>query len=188
MKWTTLTTLTHMRFWMMRASGNSTSGAFSLTQPHASRLGDIAHKLAAVVRELDPSRPVTAGLAGVVMSNETTYPDALDVVGYNYTENRYQTDHESFPDRIIYGSETRHDMNAWKAVRDNDHISGQFLWTGIDYLGESHRWPSRGFTTGLIDLAGFKKRTGLFSSKPMERSAHDLFGHLPGKKRKKPRH
>lgn len=145
---------------------------FQPDQPHASCLGDIAHRLAAVVRELDPSRPVTAGLAGVVMSNETTYPDALDVVGYNYTENRYQTDHESFPDRIIYGSENRHDMNAWKAVRDNDHISGQFLWTGIDYLGESHRWPSRGFTTGLIDLAGFKKgrgyfRQSLWSDQPM---------------------
>jgi len=141
-------------------------------QPHASRLGDIAHQLAAIVREFDPSRPVTAGLAGVVMSNETTYPDALDVVGYNYTENRYQTDHENFPDRIIYGSENRHDMDAWKAVRDNNHISGQFLWTGIDYLGESHRWPSRGFTTGLIDLAGFKKgrgyfRQSLWSDRPM---------------------
>ena len=131
-------------------------------QPHASRLGDIAHRLAAVVREYDPSRPVTAGLAGVVMSNETTYPDALDVVGYNYTEYRYREDHKNFPDRVIYGSENRHDMEAWKAVRDNDYISGQFLWTGIDYLGESHRWPSRGFTTGLIDLAGFKKGRGYF--------------------------
>jgi len=141
-------------------------------QPHASRLGDIAHRLAAIVREFDPSRPVTAGLAGVIMSNATTYPDALDATGYNYTENRYAMDHETYPDRIIYGSENRHDMDAWKAVRDNDFISGQFLWTGIDYLGESHRWPSRGFTTGLIDLAGFKKgrgyfRQSLWSDQPM---------------------
>lgn len=141
-------------------------------QPHASRLGDIAHRLAAIVREFDPSRPVTAGLAGVVMSNATTYPDALDVTGYNYTESRYAMDHKTYPHRIIYGSENRHDMDAWKAVRDNDHISGQFLWTGIDYLGESHRWPSRGFTTGLIDLAGVKKgrgyfRQSLWSDQPM---------------------
>ena len=141
-------------------------------QPHASRLGDIAHRLAAVVREFDPSRQVTAGLAGVIMSNATTYPDALDVAGYNYTENRYAMDHETYPERIIYGSENRHDMDAWKAVRDNDHISGQFLWTGIDYLGESHRWPSRGFTSGLLDLAGFIKprgyfRQSLWSDEPM---------------------
>jgi len=131
-------------------------------QPHADRLGTIAHRLADIVRDLDPSRPVTAGLAGPVMSNETSYPDALDVVGYNYTERRYAQDHASYPDRILYGSENRHDMAAWKAVRDNDYILGQFLWTGIDYLGESHRWPSRGFTTGLIDLAGFVKPRGYF--------------------------
>ncbi len=131
-------------------------------QPNAERLGAIAHRLADIVRELDPSRPVTAGLAGPVMSNETTYPDALDVVGYNYTERRYARDHATYPDRVLYGSENRHDMDAWKAVRDNDYIFGQFLWTGIDYLGESHRWPSRGFTTGLIDLAGFVKPRGYF--------------------------
>lgn len=141
-------------------------------QPNAERLGGIAHRLAAIVRELDPSRPVTAGLAGPVMSNETTYPDALDVVGYNYTERRYARDHAAYPDRVLYGSENRHDMDAWKAVRDNDQIFGQFLWTGIDYLGESHRWPSRGFTTGLLDLAGFVKprgyfRQSLWSDEPM---------------------
>ncbi len=141
-------------------------------QPNAERLGDIAKRLAAVVREFDPSRPVTAGLAGPVMSNETEYPGALDVVGYNYTESRYEQDHKTYPERILYGSENGHSFEAWKAVRDNDYIFGQFLWTGIDYLGESHRWPSRGFTSGLLDLAGFKKprgyfRESLWSNEPM---------------------
>lgn len=130
--------------------------------PDAMRLGGIAERLAAVVRKYDPTRPVTAGLAGPVMSNVTGYPDALDVVGYNYTERRYSRDHATYPERVLYGSENRHDMNAWKAVRDNDFIFGQFLWTGTDYLGEAHRWPSRGFTTGLIDLAGFKKPSGWY--------------------------
>ena len=141
-------------------------------QPKAERLGTIAKKLAAVVKANDPSRPVTAGLAGPVMSNETEYPGALDVAGYNYTESRYKQDHTSYPKRILYGSENGHSMEAWKAVRDNDFIFGQFLWTGFDYLGESHSWPSRGFTSGLIDLAGFKKprayfRESLWSDKPM---------------------
>lgn len=141
-------------------------------QPNAERLGDIAKRLAAVVREYDPGRPVTAGLAGPVMSNHTDYPSALDVVGYNYSEHRYQTDHEKYPDRILYGSETGRGMGPWKAVRDNDFIFGQFIWTGIDYLGESHRWPSRGFTSGLLDLSGFKKprayfRKALWTNEPM---------------------
>jgi hypothetical protein len=141
-------------------------------QPHADRLGGIAKRLAAVVRQVDPSRPVTAGLAGPVMSNETEYPGALDVVGYNYTENRYAQDHATYPDRIFYGSETNHAMSAWKAVRDQEYIFGQFLWTGIDYLGEAYAWPSRGFVSGLLDLTGFKKprawfRESLWSDKPM---------------------
>ena len=140
--------------------------------PNAERLGIIAKKLAAVVKKYDPSRPVTAGLAGPVMSNETDYPGSLDVVGYNYTENRYKPDHATYSKRVFYGSENGHSMEAWKAVKDNDFIFGQFLWTGFDYLGESHTWPSRGFTSGLIDLAGYKKpraffRESLWSEKPM---------------------
>ena len=142
------------------------------SQPHADRLGDIARELSELVREIDPSRPVTAALAGAVMSNETAYPGALDIVGYNYTESRYQMDHQKYPNRVLYGSETRHDINAWKAVRDNDFIFGQFIWTGFDYLGEAGRWPSRGFTTGMIDLANDIKprgyfRKALWTSSPM---------------------
>ncbi|WP_258102807.1 sugar-binding domain-containing protein [Marinoscillum sp. MHG1-6] len=132
------------------------------SQPRAERLGDIAKELAAVVREIDSSRPVTAALAGAVMSNETEYPSALDIVGYNYTESRYEMDHQEYPDRVLYGSETRHDMNAWKSVRDNEFIFGQFIWTGFDYLGEAGRWPSRGFTTGMIDQANHMKGRGYF--------------------------
>lgn len=140
--------------------------------PHADRLGAIAKRLAAVVRKYDATRPVTAGLAGPVMSNETEYPGALDVVGYNYTENRYDMDHAKYPERVLYGSENGHSVDAWMAVRNNDYIFGQFLWTGIDYLGESHAWPSRGFTSGLLDLNGHKKprawfRESLWSEKPM---------------------
>lgn len=55
-------------------------------QPRAERLGDIAKELVEEAKKHDLSRPVTAALAGAVMSNETDYPAALDVVGYNYTE------------------------------------------------------------------------------------------------------
>lgn len=147
-------------------------GGYNPDAPDAMELGDIAKRLARVVKEYDQSRPVTAGLAGVAMSNETEYPGALDIAGYNYTEDKYDSDHEKYPDRVIYGSENRHDMAAWRATRDREHIFGQFLWTGIDYLGESGRWPSRGFYSGLLDFGGFIKprgyfRQSLWSDQPM---------------------
>ena len=147
-------------------------GGYQKDAPDAMRLGVIAKKLARVVKTYDKSRPVTGGLAGVAMSNETEYPGALDIAGYNYTENRYESDHRKYPGRVIYGSENRHDMRAWKAVRDKEHIFGQFLWTGIDYLGESGRWPSRGFYSGLLDFGGDIKprgyfRQSLWSDRPM---------------------
>jgi len=137
-------------------------GGYKPDQPNAERIGIIAQRLAKIVKDIDPSRPTTGALAGVVMSNETLYPEAVDVVGYNYTESRYATDHQRYPQRVIYGSENRHDLAAWKAVRDNDHIFGQFLWTGIDYLGESGTWPARGSSAGLLDLAGQRKPNGWY--------------------------
>jgi beta-galactosidase len=149
---------------------------YQKNQPHADRLGEIARRLAGFVRGIDPTRPVTAGLAGPVMSNETTYPDALDVVGYNYSESRYTADRMRFPKRVFYGSENGHSLDAWKAVRDNEAIFGQFLWTGVDYLGEAGPWPSRGSNAGLLDLAGFVKSRGwfrqsLWSDTPMAKLA-----------------
>ena len=147
-------------------------GGYKKDSPNAERLGDIAERLVAVVKQYDKSRPVTAALAGVAMSNQTKYPVSLDIAGYNYTESMYAPDHAAYPGRVIYGSENGHGIEAWRAVSDNDYIAGQFLWTGIDYLGESGRWPSRGSTAGLIDLAGHVKprgefRRSLWTSEPM---------------------
>lgn len=147
-------------------------GGYNPEAPNAERIGLIAKRLAKCIRSADSSRPVTGALAGVVMSNCTEYPKAIDVVGYNYTEGRYDSDHRQYPDRIIYGSENRSDYDAWTAVRDNEFISGQFIWTGADYLGESGRWPSRGLGTGLLDFANCKKprgyfRQSLWSDEPM---------------------
>lgn len=152
--------------------GQAAYGGYKKDAPDAMRLGVIAKRLVAAVKKYDKSRPTTAGLAGVAMSNETEYPGALDITGYNYTESKYKSDHEKYPNRVIFGSENVHDMEPWLAVKNNKHIFGQFLWTGIDYLGESGRWPSRGFYSGLVDFAGVIKprgyfRQSLWSDKPM---------------------
>ncbi len=44
----------------------------------------------------------------------------------------------------------------WKFVRMNQYVIGDFMWTGIDYLGESF-WPSKNSSSGVIDLCGFPK-------------------------------
>lgn len=141
-------------------------------KPSAGRLAEIARALVGVVKKYDTTRPVTAALAGVVMSNEVGYPEVLDVVGYNYQEFRYDEDHAKYPNRVIYGSENGHALSAWKAVANKDFNSAQYLWTGIDYLGEARSWPARSSGAGLLDLAGFKKpqfyfRQSLWSDKPM---------------------
>lgn len=147
-------------------------GGFNPDAPRAERIGDIAHRLVACVKSVDTSRPTTGALAGVAMSNHTTYPQEVDITGYNYTESRYASDHAEYPERIIYGSETHTGLNPWKAVRDNDFIFGHFVWTGTDYLGESGAWPSRGLGTGLLGFGGIVKPRGhyqqaLWSEEPV---------------------
>jgi beta-galactosidase len=46
--------------------------------------------------------------------------------------------------------------DLWKFVRTHDYVAGDFMWTGIDYLGEAS-WPIKGTATGVIDTCGFKK-------------------------------
>jgi len=48
---------------------------------------------------------------------------------------------------------------TWKIIKKYDFLSGMFIWTGFDYLGEPtpYSWPSRSSYFGIIDLAGFPK-------------------------------
>jgi beta-galactosidase len=140
--------------------------------PPAEDLVACAQPLIAAVKSLDRTRPVTAALATVAMSDAVGLGQLLDVVGYNYQEARYADDHRKFPQRIIYGSENSHQYAAWLAVQTNNFIAGQFLWTGIDYLGEANAWPNRASGAGLLDLCGFKKpiawfRQSFWSDQPM---------------------
>jgi beta-galactosidase len=140
--------------------------------PPAENLVKLGRPLVEAVHQLDRTRPVTAALAKVEMSDAVGFGEILDAVGYNYQEQRYADDHKKFPKRIIFGSENSHQWSAWEAVRNNDYISGQFLWTGIDYLGEARFWPNHGSSSGMLDLCAFKKplawfRQSLWSDQPM---------------------
>lgn len=162
---------------------------YSPDKPNMERLAPIAAHLSRIVRRHDSTRPVTLAAAFPELSSRLHYFDALDVVGYNYKEHLYEEDHLRFPGLPFLGSENGHSLEAWKAVTDHDYISGQFLWTGIDYLGEARGWPVHGSPAGLLTLAGFPKnhyyrRQSFWQDAPVlhlstARYTGDASGHLP---------
>lgn len=158
---------------------------YDARRPDAGRLAVMARKLTGIVHGLDDTRPVTSALSFPELSNHTGYADALDVVGYNYRERFYAEDHQTYPGRVILGSENSHDPRAWYAVRDNEFISAQFLWTGIDFLGECRGWPLRISQAGMLNLAGNEKplyyqRKALWTDAPFVRIASGTPGERYG--------
>ncbi len=120
-------------------------------------LVETAQKLADWVREADATRPVTANLVIPSVSFFSGYADALDVVGLSYRNSVYDYIHKHYPEKMIFGTENWGSWYEWKPVVEKQFIPGIFLWTGIDYLGETSRKGSRGSGSGLIDFAGFEK-------------------------------
>lgn len=124
-----------------------------------------AKMLAAIVRQEDPSRPVTCAINNIERANKSGFSDVFDVVGYNGgggSSFEYDADHQRFPARRIFASESPHtaqtrgvyvsDENycssydscfkrinsegGWKLVQERPFVAGAFRWAGIDYLGE----------------------------------------------------
>lgn len=156
------------------------------------------------VHELDPTRPVTAALHPVRNTKgERNAPLAeianhMDVISMNYQTRWYARDHEQHPHQVLLGSEThihQVDLNAprdpkdnsgnqWWGTRDyNTHqyfpyVAGQFIWAGVEYLGESGPWPSKGYRTTLVSTTGWRKPfsyfiQSLYTDEPVIRIAVD---------------
>jgi beta-galactosidase len=70
----------------------------------------------------------------------------------------YETRLEGPASRYRYDRITLEHEFLWRYTASRDFVAGDYLWTGIDYLGES-RWPLRGAVSGAIDTAGFPKDT-----------------------------
>jgi beta-galactosidase len=122
----------------------------------------------------DPTRPVTQALFRPNASHdyEDGLADLLDVVGQNYREQEILAAHAQKPTRKIIGTENTHDRNQWIAMRDHPEYSGQFLWSGIDYLGESRSWPTIGSGSGLLNSVALPhgrafERQSWWSTTPM---------------------
>ena len=98
----------------------------------------------------------------------------IDVAGYNYMTARYEKDGETYPNRVIVGSETYPPEIArnWELVERLPHVIGDFTWTGWDYIGEAgvgipaYKWGEGGFGAGFpaqlaypgdFDITGFRR-------------------------------
>ena len=145
---------------------------------HDTRNEELAKKiltgLVAEFHQFDPSRPVTQALFRPNVSHDYTngLADLLDVVGTNYRDPELLVAWKDKPTRKIVGTEQRHDRDTWLAMRDNPQHAGQFLWTGVDYLGEAFMWPNYSSGSGLLDRTGAMKpmafeRQSWWGPKPM---------------------
>ena len=140
---------------------------------------ETAKMLANCIRKNDPTRPVTSAMT--TWDNEWAIFDPLfaahDIGGYNYQLHRATSDHERVPSRIIVQTESypRDAFANWKIIQNHNYIIGDFVWTALDYLGESGigRWyysdekpgehwesdlfPWHAAYCGDIDLTGWRK-------------------------------
>ena len=135
-----------------------------------------------LIRSIDRTRPVTMALCswGDQRRKQDALAGELDIAGYNYLERCLDVDHKLFPEMSIWLTETypRKMVENWKKIHERDYVFGEFVWTGIDYLGESgigcnyydmptkanehyqlhdRTWPNHGAYCGDIDLTGWRK-------------------------------
>jgi beta-galactosidase len=127
--------------------------------PQAELSKRILSGLVRVFHDNDPTRPVTQALFRPNISHDYDdgLADLLDVIGTNYRNSELLAAHAARPERKIIGTEMGQSLDVWRFLRDNPPLSGQFLWVGVDYLGESPRWPyigGGGDQSGLVDRTG----------------------------------
>jgi beta-galactosidase len=101
----------------------------------------IAKELSNRIRSLDSTRPLTQAFPGATYGSD---PDAaiaqVDIAGYNYNLAQNQAeDHRRVPERIMMTTESfpADAFEQWKLVQEHPYTVGEFVWTSMDYLGES---------------------------------------------------
>ena len=102
----------------------------------------IGKQLAERVKALDNTRVVTEAISEFLTpggwKNTVAVFKILDVGGYNYTWTKYDPDHQMYPDRIMYASESFpiDAYDSWKPAEEFSYVIGDFVWTSMDYIGE----------------------------------------------------
>lgn len=106
------------------------------------------------------------------------YVKDLDVVGYNYLDERYERDGKDYPARLIVGTESYPGAmkQVWERTMSHAYVIGDFTWTAFDYLGESGighafydqkgglfcEYPWHTGNCGDYDICGFLRPQGKF--------------------------
>ncbi len=132
-------------------------------------VADTAKLVADYVRSIDNTRPVTAAVNDVNDKKDAFF-SALDVCGYNYARDEYESDHERKPQRIMFATESYPltQFDYWMSVVDHPWVIGDFVWTGWDYIGEAsigwrgyeqekNFYPWNLAYCGDIDICGWKR-------------------------------
>ena len=161
---------------------------------------DYEKGIISLVRKLDPTRPITEAINGVYpWSSSASAYKMLDVGGYNYLWEKYEDDHKTFPDRVMVGTESfpKDALENWQQVEKHPWVIGDFVWTGMDYLGESgighsqitgphtpprsfgKPWPWFDSYCGDIDICGFKKPQSYFRDVVWKQSMLEMAVHSP---------
>ena len=106
----------------------------------------IAKQIVDRIKQLDPTRPLTAAIPFFFESggrrpwieSDPAF-EYLTVGGYNYQWPEYEKDHARVPDRVMMGTESfpLQAFENWQMVHKHSYVIGDFVWTGMDYLGES---------------------------------------------------
>ncbi len=164
----------------------------------------IRKKLVAEIHALDATRPVTEAICNFWDHPGQEWPTTapafadLDVGGYNYLHQQYDADHATFPNRIIVGTESfaLEAYDNWKQMEKNPWVIGDFVWTAMDYLGETacgnssyapqtgprvglKPWPWFNAFCGDIDLCGFKKPQMFYKDVVWNNSKLEMMVHAP---------
>lgn len=153
----------------------------------------IAKRLIDIVKDVDPTRPVTQAICEFWENKgrkwEVSAPAfaLLDVCGYNYVFGEYEKDHSQFPERVMVGTESfpLSIYENWKMANEKPYVIGDFIWTGMDYLGEAGIgqvmtdsttmcWPWYNSNCGDIDLIGFKKQQSFYRDVVWDRSLLEM--------------
>lgn len=122
----------------------------------------IAKKLRDEVKSFDTTRPVTEAIChfwdhpGYHWDTTAAAFALLDVGGYNYLWKMYASDHEKYPQRVMMGTESfpMEAFENWQQVKEHPYVIGDFVWTAMDYLGETGIGH-----TGLDSTPGFQLQT-----------------------------
>ncbi|WP_165390999.1 glycoside hydrolase family 2 TIM barrel-domain containing protein [Pseudoduganella lutea] len=95
-------------------------------------------ELAARIRQLDSTRPVTQGVNVDSPDNAPIFA-GMDVAGYNYRVHLFGSDHATHPARVMYTSEStsKDAFRYWDPVGTMPWVIGDFVWTSVDYIGET---------------------------------------------------